>query len=99
MPAMRLDAVYLPGGFAMNSSLLRTLRRMTLFGQPDFNNSNLRELRLRPQVGLCTISGCRSGFVWRRIGRRLVSLPGALFACVAPKQAHAYACFVLAGDD
>ena len=38
MPAMRLDAVYLPGGFAMNSSLLRTLRRMTLFGQPDFNN-------------------------------------------------------------
>ena len=60
---MRLDAVYLPGGFAVNSSLLRTLRRMTLFGQPDFNYSNLRELRLRPQVGLCTVSRCQSGFV------------------------------------
>jgi hypothetical protein len=63
MPAMPLDAVYQPRGFAMNSSLLRTLRRMTLFGQPDSNYSNLRELRLRPQLGLCTISGCRSGFV------------------------------------
>ena len=60
---MRLDAVYLPGGFAVNSSLLRTLRRMTLFGQPDSNYSNLRELRLRPQVGLCTVSRCQSGFV------------------------------------
>jgi hypothetical protein len=36
---------------------------MTLFGQPDSNYSNLRELRLRPQVGLCTVSRCRSGFV------------------------------------
>jgi hypothetical protein len=47
----------------MNSSLLRTLRRMTLFGQPDSNYSNLRELRLRLQVGLCTVSRCQSGFV------------------------------------
>jgi hypothetical protein len=36
---------------------------MTLFGQPDSNYSNLRELRLRPQVGLCTVSRCQSGFV------------------------------------
>jgi hypothetical protein len=52
------------GATTMDISLLRTLRRIIIFGQPKSIYSQFGEPPSPPgRIGLCTLSNCRSGLV------------------------------------